>query len=157
MPTFFEGAVGRTVGCLDESTNGTTTLIETTPEVSWDSQQSIITRVTLSHQGNFQFLHTMGNDVYIYVFGDRIGQITISGLSMAGTCSSGMFSAKHGFEQMLDWYKENRLAARKYPVQVSIGQSAMEVFVTGINGDLVDPATRIMQYQLQTVLLPEKQ
>jgi len=154
MPTFFEGAVGRTIGCVDESTSGSATLVDLQPEITWDSQQSIITRVTISHQGNYQFLHTMGNDVYIYVFGDRIGQITISGLSMASNCSS--YGNRHGFELMLEWYRNTRVAARKFPIQISIGQVAMEVFVVGLNGDLVDPSTRIMQYQLSTVLLPEK-
>ena len=43
------------------------------------SLQSIITRVGVSKQCSAQLLHTLGDDTYIYTFGHRVGQITISG------------------------------------------------------------------------------
>ena len=159
MPTFFQGARGRTAAIKDDHAQGTTTLVKTDPELTWEQHRSIITRVTLSHQGNFQFLHTIGNDVYIYVFGDRIGQATISGLSMVGEGSPGSpctVSGQHGIEKVNDWYKENRVANKKAPIKLTIGKTQIDGFVTAFSADLVDPATRIIQYNLQMVVLPEK-
>ena len=155
MPTFFEGGeVGRTVACLDTHAQGTTSLVTPEPNISWSNHKSIITRVTVAQQGNFQFLHTIGNDVYIYVFGDRIGQASISGLSMAADCAGG--GGGHGFEKVAEWYGENRLAQKKAPITVTIGRTPVEGFVTGFTSDLIDPSTRIMQYTIQLVVLPEK-
>lgn len=159
MPTFFmnngNGQVGRAVGCQDPAAAGTMRFISLEPALTWRAHTSIITRITVSHQGNFQFLHTIGNDVYIYVFGDRIGQVTISGLSMTKNCGAGG-DGMHGFEKILRWYKENRIAQRKAPVVVSIGQTPIEGFVVGLTGDAIDPATRIIQYGLQLAVMPEK-
>lgn len=152
MPTFFGGGpIGRTVGCDDTHAEGTTVFVKTSPNITWNAQRSIITRVTVAYQGNFQFLHTIGNDVYVYVFGDRIGQITISGLSLT-SCDGG----QHGFEKMLQWYGENRLAVRKQPIEVWVGNTPIKGFVAGITGDVIDPSTRIVQYGLQLAVLPGK-
>ena len=154
MPSFFRGAAGRAVGCADPQTLGTIRLTNVVDSpILWRTHQSIITRLTLSTQGNFQFLHTIGNDIYIYVFGDRVGQVTLSGLSLAGC--EGAYG--HGIEQILRWYGENRVARRKSPVIVSIGAAtAIEGFVTGLTADTLDAQTRIMQYSLQLAVLPEK-
>jgi len=158
MPSFFTGPVGRVAACTDEHAEGTATFIKTDPALTWSSQKSIITRITVSQQGNYQFLHTIGNDVYVYVFGDRMGSVTISGLSMTVDCTGGTRANPgfHGFELIMKWYQENRVAMRREPVQVNIGQTFFLGFVVGLTGDVVDPATRIMQYGLQLVTLPEK-
>lgn len=158
MPVFFtsggQGSVGRTIGFTDPHTQGTTTLIQLDPKLTWSSERSIITRMTLAQQCNYQFLHTIGNDIFIYVFGDRVGQITISGLSMADDCDSR--DSEHGFEKVLKWYNRNRVAKRKTPVKVTIGKTPIQGFLVSISGDLVDPSTRLIQYGLTLMVLPEK-
>ena len=158
MPIFFSGPVGRTVGCPDQHTSGTFTFVKVDPAISWESHTSIITRITVAEQGNYQFLHTIGNDVYIYVFGDRMGSVTISGLSMTTDCSGSVpKGGEHGFEKIMQWYKKNRVAARKEPVRVTIGEGThFEGFVVGLTGDVVDVSMRLVQYGLQIVTLPEK-
>ncbi len=152
MPTFFEGPAGRTIAFTDMHAQGSTSLARISPEISWDGQRSIITRVTVSQQGNYQFLHTIGNDVYIYVFGDRVGSVTISGLSLVRCNADG-----HGFEDIMAWYQNYRVAAMKSPLEVTIGDGlVIEGFLTGITGDVVDPGTRIMQFGLQLATIPEK-
>lgn len=160
MPVFFQTAAGnmpagRTVAMADPHAAGSVSVVRTEPSISYVTEKSIITRMTLSHKGNFQLLHTMGNDIQIYVFGDRIGSITISGLSMAYDCTSD--DGRHGFEKILEWYQNNRLAARRDPVIVTIGSNTViNGFVAGVTGDVVDPSTRLVQYGLQLLTLPEK-
>ena len=155
MPTFFtsngKAPVGRTVGIPDFHTMGTVRFFDMDPPIMAATHSSIITRVQLSHQGNYQFLHTIGNDVYVYVFGDRMGSITVSGLSMQG-CGV----ANHGIEYVMAWYRQNRIANRQIPVIISIGQASARGFVIGFSGDVVDPSVRLVQYGLQIATLPEK-
>jgi len=163
MPTFFRGSnngqVGRTLGCIDDHTKATIKFIEIkeADNITFKQHQSIITRVTVAHNCNFQFLHTIGNDIYIYVFGDRIGQVTISGLSFtsAGTDDCGN-NKQHGFEKIMEWYEKYRVAANQKPIQILIGTKPIEGFVVALSGDIVDPSTRMMQYNLTMMVLPEK-
>ena len=155
MPVFFPGPPGRTIALLDPATQGAISTASVDPFLGYSLQRSVITRLTLAHQGNYQFLHTLGNDIYIYVFGDRVGSVTLSGLSMAASCDDS--SPAHGGEMLLEWYAENRLAQRQEPVRVTIGvRTVIEGFVTGINQDVVDPSTRIMAFNLSLAVLPGK-
>ena len=149
----FGGPVGRVAKLEDPSTQATTALVQTSPPISYSVERSIITRVVLSHQGNFQFLHSLGGDIYVYVFGDKIGSITLAGLTFAHDCEAK--GSEHGIEQMLRWYAANRIAQRQAPVEVTLGQRiAFRAFIIGINFDVVDPASRIVQFQTQFAMIP---
>jgi hypothetical protein len=166
MPSFFTSSdgtapIGRTIGCPDHHTSGSERFFEITKaegnSITWRTHRSIITRITMAMSGNFQFLHTIGNDVYVYAFGDRVGQVTISGLSMTASCDNEDSDKQHGIEKVYEWYTKNRVAKRKSPIEITIGQNtALQGFVIGLSGDAVDPQTRIMQYGLQLAVLPEK-
>lgn len=51
-----------------------------TVTVDDDLIPSIITSVSINAQNNYQFLHSLENLIYVYSFGERIGELTISGL-----------------------------------------------------------------------------
>ena len=76
--------------------------------------------MAVAQQANFQFLHTLGSDVYVYVFGDRIGQLSLSGVAFASGCGNAVtpvsgqpFAGDHGLVGMNDWYKDNRISRRR--------------------------------------------
>ena len=130
MPSFFaaqdgSSPIGRTIGCADPHTQGTSRFISIKDvNIGWSTHRSIITRITMSMQGNFQFLHTLGGDIYIYVFGDRVGQMTVSGLCVsANDCTAGATAGQHGLEFVLAYYKSNRISTRATPLTMLIGQS----------------------------------
>lgn len=115
--------------------------------------KSIITRVNVSAQGNFQFLHTLGGNIYVYVFGDRMGQLGISGLAFDSTCEDPYNTL--GIERVLDYYAQNRIANRSTPVKVTIGvKTTLAGYLAAINGDVVDPKSRIYQFNMQFLLAP---
>lgn len=159
MPTFFtnqdgKAPIGRVVQIVDDHSQGTLQFTRIKDNnITFASHRSIITRMTLGHQCNTQFLHTIGNEIYIYVFGDRIGQVTLSGISFAADCNG---ARTHGFEEVLRWYEQYRVAAQRDPVKVMIGQTGMNGFVVGLNGDVIDPAMRLMQWSLTLMVLPGK-
>ena len=163
MPVIFEGNTGRVSLVDDKVAQGAISLgkIEgqpsatTTPSgatLSFIDHKTIITRIGISTSGNFQFLHTMGNDVFVYVFGDRMGDITLHGLCFADDCNAGQ---KHGFEWLDDWYLKSRMAQNRDPVTVTIGQGTVfKGFITGLTGDVKDAMTRTIQYQITVSMLP---
>lgn len=160
MPTIFEDNLGNIVSIRDPSVSALMRpLIKTGPDVgpiSIPSRRSLITRVTTAQQGNFQFMHTLGSDIYVYVFGDRIGQMVVSGMSFPRSCEGSANSNLHGLELMLDWYNEHKISARRTPLQMSIGSVVFTSFVIGMTTDVLDPNTRVTQYNLNLLIVPER-
>lgn len=159
MPVIFSSNTGRVVAVPDRVASGAFQLgnvYGTNGNISYRRHNTIITRVGISAAGNYQFLHTIGNDVYVYVFGDRMGQVQLHGLSFMssdGNCSG---FGRHGFELLFEWYAANRIAARKGPVRVTIGRDTnFKGFVTALTGDVQDALHRTIQFQMTISLLPE--
>lgn len=150
----FEGTPGRVIRMTDPALPATLKPIASlNPSISFAQERSIINRITIAQQTNHQFLHTLGNDIFIYVFGDRMGQVTLSGISASEECNG---DTEYGLEKMLRWYKENKLSSRPEPVRIVVGSVTLTGFVTGMSNDLVDPKTWLVNFAVTIALVPEK-
>lgn len=121
------------------------------PAITYESHASIVTRMTLAQQVNLQFLHTVGAGIYIYTFGDRIGQMSLSGLAFSNPCEG----ESPGMELMLTWFKDNRASVRQKPIRITVGKTPLEGFVVGLSTDVVDPASGLVQWGITMATLPE--
>jgi hypothetical protein len=156
----FQGTPGRVLRFDDPAIQAKAFVGGITPKIGFDTQLSIITNITLSQQANVQFLHTLGSLVFIYVFGDRIGQVGLSGFSFAAACNpvgpiSPDLGPNHGAGQMLDWYRTNRVSSRQTPVQITIGSQLIEGFVTGFTENVIDPSTLLVQWNVTIQSMPD--
>lgn len=151
-----QGTTGRVIAVTDKAAAGAISLGNVQGaggKISFSTHRTIITRVGLSLAGNYQFLHTLGNDVYIYTFGDRMGQAVFHGISFAQACGAG--PSVTGFELLENWYQQNRIAARKKPVKITLGAGLVfDGFVVSLRGDVQDSIHRTVQYELTISLLP---
>ncbi len=157
MPTIvFQGNRGKVVRVDDPvaQANLGSVSVDGSP-IGYDSRKSIVTRVTVAQAANVQFLHTIGAFVYIYVFGDRIGQMTLSGLSFADPCGGGAADGT-GLEQMMKWYKQNRVSESGKSLRVQIGKTAVDGFVTTSGFEVVEADTGIGQWNVTLQTLPER-
>jgi hypothetical protein len=154
MPVFFSGPPGRTAVLDDPAAGGSVALVRLDPAVDWAGQRSIVTRVSIAQRGNHQFLHTLGNELYVYAFGDRVGQMTLAGLCGV---PCGAADAPHGLEQLNAWYRENRVSRRQGPVRVTLGaNTAFDAFVDGVSLEVVDPGLRLGAFTLSLAVPPEE-
>jgi hypothetical protein len=153
MPVIFQTQPGRVIRLDDSAVQCSVRLLgmQDSP-ILFEERKSIITRVTLSEQVNVQFLHALGAQVFIYVFGDRIGSISLAGLSFACDCIEDDIQ---GAEQMYLWYKDNRASRRQAPIRLMIGFTPIEGFVVGCREDVVDAATSMVQWNVDMVTLPD--
>jgi hypothetical protein len=116
--------------------------------------KSIITEFRVQAQGGVQFLHTLRDFIYIYVFGERIGQASVSGLSFWDTCDGG---GVHGLEWVNYYYLQNRVSQRATPVTIILGSGTpFYGFLTGLTLDLNNPENLIGQYALNFNVIPEQ-
>ena len=112
--------------------------------------RAIITQGAIVENGNYQFLHTLNETIYAYVFGDRIGELRIGGIAFAHPCD-GQHS---GMKQVIDNYRANRIAVKGGPVQVSFGEVDYKGFLVGMTIDVTDPEYNLGQWALRFNTFP---
>lgn len=155
MPVIFgEGQPGRVVVLQDPGVPMSAKSVEIDGFGGFEDMKAVITRGMVAKQGNFQFMHTLGDGIFLYTFGDRIGQIILSGLAFAGSCTDN--SDQLGIEHVLRYYEENRISHREDPIRVTIGTSTtFNAYLGQISASLADPENRIFTFDMPMILIPE--
>lgn len=111
-------------------------------DISARNTRAIITQAAIVERGNFQFLHTLNDTIYAYVFGDRIGELRVSGICFAHPCDA----EQSGMQQIIENYRTHRIAAKGGPVQVGFGESSYHGFLVGMNLDVTDAERNLGQW-----------
>jgi hypothetical protein len=109
--------------------------------------QAILVGLQFTLAGNFQMTHTCANIVYIYAFGDRITSFRVSGMAFSDGCAG----RSTGIEQVLAYYKANRIAVRSTPVQLQIGTTdsgRFRGYMTEMQGEIARAESRVSQFSL---------
>ena len=114
---------------------------------------SILTGISLGLNGNYQVRPTLANISYIYVFGDKVGQMRLTGIALASRCNG---DGRSGIEAMLDYYDANKVANRETPIQIQIGFSPSGFFRGALTDFQVDvqAASRFGNFTLMLVIFP---
>jgi hypothetical protein len=127
---------------------------------NWDGFPAIraaITNVSAQTAGNYQFLHTLKEYIYVYVFGERIGDMRIGGLLFSEACASP--GAPSGIEQLSQYYNQYRLSKSGATLTIQIGTSGLarvRGFLVGARADLIDAQHQLGQFALHLkTLTPE--
>lgn len=111
---------------------------------------ALIRTATISHDGGYQFLHSIGPAIYVYVFGDRIGELLVGGTVFLG-CDGG-----HGFNDVTAFYNQYRIAATGRPLAVAIGAlPAFSAFLTGMKVSLDDAENMLGTFSLRLAFFPQ--
>lgn len=119
--------------------------------------RAIITQGTLMEEGIHQFNHTLQESIYVYSFGDWIGQIRVGGLAFAELCiqEASSVSNETGIEQVIRNYREHKLSTRGRPVILTFGvNNPFRAFLLGMNIEIVDPERMIAQWTYQFKAFP---
>jgi hypothetical protein len=106
-----------------------------------------VTGFALDMATNQQFLHTLNDFIYVHVFGDRIGELTVSGLCFMGeTCGSPELSVRRAVQL----YNRYRLSREKKGYQVALSDAGtFWGFLTGARIDSVRPDLMMAQWSLR--------
>lgn len=116
--------------------------------------KSIITGFQIQSKGGVQFMHTLRDFIYIYVFGERIGTVVISGLSFQQRCPGQ--ERDHGLEFVMRYYRDNRVESRATPVTIVFGLSTVIAgFLTEMQGALQDPSQKVASFSLSFQSVPQ--
>lgn len=115
----------------------------------------IITSVGTSQGSNFQFMQTLQDNVYVYVFGDKLGELRVSGLVFAGKCEgSDKGSNESGFSKVLKYYTTNKISNDEkpgVPMQLQIGSTKFSAFLVNVQTSVDRPVEGLGQFTLSFV------
>lgn len=116
----------------------------------------IVTSVGIRMDVNAQFLHTLDDAIYIYVFGDRVGDLVISGLAFIESCQGK--DTKSGVAAAVEYYANNRASSptRTTPVLAKLGPITIQAYLLGANLELLRPDTGAVQFTFNFKLLPPR-
>ena len=118
------------------------------------------TAVSLNEQANVQFQHTLGDAVYLNVFGDRIGNMKIMGIAVSSACG-GRDDGEHGITKVLRYYRENKVSSRPDPLVVNLdSRTAYNAFLVGFQGAVFgeqQTIQRLFQFSMDLVLPPSQE
>lgn len=113
---------------------------------------AVITGFQLGGRGGYQFMHTLRDVIYVYVFGERIGQLGIQGVAFMDGC----LGDREGLHNVFEFYNSQRLSTTGKPVMISLGGDvAIKGLLTGFDFQLVDAQFGLGQFTLQLAYPPK--
>ena len=139
------GAVSRVVSPQGQGTSSFTIQmnLDGATTLGQGNAKAIVTQAAIGNAGNLQFLHTLNQTIYVYVFGDRIGDLRVSGLAFAEPCRT----SGTGMQLIYKAYKDNRVAKKGGPVLVHFGDDLpLRAFLVGMSLEVADPETNLGQW-----------
>jgi len=108
------------------------------------AQNAVISGVSASTQGNYQFLLTLRNYTYVYVFGEQMGDVIVSGVA-AMECGE----IVHGLTNAIAYYNNYRLGATGAVVALSFAGYATHAFLVGGTFQFMDPKSQLAKFQFK--------
>jgi hypothetical protein len=121
-----------------------------------------VTGFALEVGGNYQFLHTVSDFIYFYAFGDRVGELNVTGMAfIKRACAAGIFGGffaeqKDAIDDLWDLYERNRISSKREAIRVSFGNvQAFYGFLTGMRAEIARPDIPVCQYVLRIHVIPK--
>jgi hypothetical protein len=114
--------------------------------------KGILTGVSGGAQSGFQVMHSLRQYIHIYTFGERVGELTVSGLAFMRDCTT---DAGGGMARLYDWYELNRISHTGSPVTITLTRGvALKAFLVGFRYQMEDPGISLMQFSMQFIHPP---
>ena len=117
-------------------------------DTPYDLHTVIITSIGTAQEANFQFMQTLNDHIFVYVFGDKVGQIQVTGLMFAGDCERGK---SEGFSNVLKWFKENKISNKQKPgepLTITAGTTSITAFLINVQTSVDKPVEGLGTFTL---------
>jgi hypothetical protein len=128
-------------------------------EFNYLNIMGIVTSMSMSHETNSQFVQTLSDDVYVTVFGSKVGGMSISGilfLNDPGVCGPDAKSSAKPLESFYKKFLDNCVTTKKEHLTIQLGTVALKGFLVSFQLNVSDPQTSFGNFTMNFVLLPRK-
>lgn len=153
MPNILDGKPGRVVA-VDCGDDGFLPLgLIVNDFKNYLGVKGLLTGMSVNGQSAFQIMHTLRQYIYIYTFGERAGEISVTGLAFVGDCRD--VDDPSGLARLLDWYERNRLSTTGKAITVTLTPNvALKAFLVNFRYDIEDPTISLGRFAMQLVYPP---
>ena len=127
---------------------------------------ALIQGISLDQRTNHQINLSLRQTIYLYVFGNQMGDAVITGFLFGGVCSAGLDNTSRsaaldadadGFEDILTFYSENRVSSKNEEVEIIAGKSeSLKGFLTGLHIMATDINTLLTPFNMTIKVMPPK-
>lgn len=149
-----------TVGVINPTDGNTSPFVMRVDEaeLSGDLIRGIVTSMSVSQDTSVQFMHSLRDTIYINVFGNKIGQMNISGiLFLADVCEGTDKNSDPPFKKFYEYYTDNNAVARESALDIQIGSGvSFKAFLLGFNFQVADAQTSLGQFTMTLAVVPKK-
>jgi len=119
--------------------------------------KSILTGFRFAGQSGLGISHSLRDRIYLYVSGERISQVEVTGIGFAGTCNSS--SAQNGnwtgFDGLHAYYERVRASSQGLRCRLVLGpQTSLDGFLSEFQFGLDDPQTAIGSFSFKFLAVP---
>lgn len=135
------------------SMSGPTTSLAS--DTSYDTVKSIITSVTMNEETNTQFNPTLDKAIFIYVFGDKVSSMDVSGVCFLSPQIGGV----SGVAALREFYNQNKISASGQPVTATISSAggaatSFKAFLVAATFSANDPQNMTGSFSLKLNYVP---
>jgi hypothetical protein len=110
----------------------------------------LITSIQFGQTANVQYLQSLEHYIYVYVFGENMGSVAISGVGFWEFCPGGGLTA---FDQVTGYYVKNSISKGK-KVTLTIGKTTITGFLDSFQITSSDPSIDMIRFTLNFSVLP---
>jgi hypothetical protein len=119
-------------------------------------QTVLISAIDYKQAVNKQFQQSLDGDIYVYIFGDLMGEVQVLGIAFPTDCQG----SDEGMQGILQYYQRNRASSRETPVRVQLGKETIAGFLTAMTLSSPnapgDPNSFMYTWSLVINALPKK-
>lgn len=110
----------------------------------------IITAVNYTQQTNTQFQQSLDNVIYVYSFGDQMGNVSIGGLAFPRQCDNTV----NGITELIEFYRDNRVSRNVERVRVTFANEVIEGFLVSLAITTADVSSGVHSFQMLLRTVP---
>lgn len=110
----------------------------------------IITKVDYQQRTNTQFQQSLENVIYVYSFGDLMGDLTVNGVAIPRSCDGD----SNGIKEVMQFYKQNRVSNSVSDVRITFADEVIRGYLVGLSLSTLDASSGLHSMTLLLKTMP---
>jgi len=119
----------------------------------FQSSRVIITGAQYAQAGNIQFQQSLRDTIYMYTFGERMGQLELSGLAFSSSCADSG-NTQSGVDDILGYYQSFRASKAGDSITVIVGRTPIVGYLVSCSVRVANPANMLYAFSFSIAALP---
>jgi hypothetical protein len=121
------------------------------------SNSVVITGIASDQQANVQLSPSLREALYIYSFGDRIGNFRITGIAFLKACIGKFFTQPfEGVIDVMNFYDRNSISNQVEPITISLGDYSLNAYLVGRTFSTLSPETNMCEFNMTFAVPPKR-